>query len=183
LRGLADGDYYLQHGDGSSIDDTGCGNTFNANHPVVGRLIHHSLRHWVQHLHVDGFRFDLASVLDRDQTGQPTPLSPILWDIDTDPVLAMGNEMGRSQQGNNNAYAQDNAISWLDWSLLERQADLHRFVRELVRYRQRRDVVVHARSLSLGELVQRHQVSWHGVEPNQPDWSDSSRASPARSWC
>jgi glycogen operon protein len=91
-------------------------------------------------------------------------------------MLAMGDEMGRSQQGNNNAYAQDNPISWVDWSLLERHADLHRFVRELVTYRQRRDVVVNARSLSLGELVQRHQVSWHGVEPNQPDWSDSSHA-------
>ena len=88
FRGLADGDYYLQADDGSYIDDTGCGNTFNANHPAVRRLIRQSLRHWVQHLHVDGFRFDLASVLDRDQNGKPTPLSPILWDIDTDPVLA-----------------------------------------------------------------------------------------------
>lgn len=73
FRGLADGDYHLQNGDGTYIDVTGCGNTCNTNHPVVRRLIHHSLRHWVQH---------------RDQTGQPTPLSPILWDIDTDPVLA-----------------------------------------------------------------------------------------------
>lgn len=63
FRGLADGDYYLQNGDGTYIDVTGCGNTFNTNHPVVRRLIHHSLRHWV---------------LDRVQTGQPTPLSPIL---------------------------------------------------------------------------------------------------------
>ncbi len=325
FRGLADGDYYLQADDGSYIDDTGCGNTFNANHPAVRRLIRQSLRHWVQHLHVDGFRFDLASVLDRDQNGKPTPLSPILWDIDTDPVLAgtkliaeawdaaglyqvgsfvgdnwqewngrfrddvrrfikgdgglaasvsqrligspdiyghkqreaeasvnfitchdgftladlvrydskhneangednrdgsddnaswncgvegatddpdvlalrarqsrnllaflllsigtpmlaMGDEIGRSQQGNNNAYAQDSPLSWLDWTLLERNADLHRFVRELIAYRRRRDVVINERSLSLSDLVQRHQLSWHGVEPNQPDWSESSRS-------
>ncbi len=89
-------------------------------------------------------------------------------------MLAMGDEIGRSQQGNNNAYAQDNPISWLDWTLLQRNAYLHRFVRELIAYRRRRDVVINERRLSLCNLVQHHQVSWHGVEPNQSDWSESS---------
>jgi isoamylase len=324
FRGLADGDYYLHDDEGGYVDDTGCGNTLRSNHPVVRRMIRQSLRHWVQHLHVDGFRFDLASVLDRDQTGKPTPLSPVLLDIDTDPVLAgtkliaeawdaaglyevgtfvghnwrewngryrddlrrsikgdgglvpavsqrligspdiyghkhreasasvnfitchdgftladlvsydrkhneannennqdgsndnaswncgeegtsqdpgvlslrgrqsrnlltllllsfgmpmllMGDELGRSQLGNNNAYAQDNAISWLDWTLLERNADLHRFVRELIAYR-RRGWSGQSRGLTLADLVQRHQVSWHGVKLDQPDWSPSSRS-------
>ena len=77
-RGLADGDYTLHNDDGNDIDNTGYGNTLNANHPGMRRLIRHSLRHWVQHRHVDGFQFDLASVLDRDQNGKPTRLSTIL---------------------------------------------------------------------------------------------------------
>ena len=80
----------------------------------------------------------------------------------------MGDELGRSQQGKNNAYAQDNPTSWLDWTLLERNADLHRFVRELIAYLSRR-WLDHADGLSLADLVRRHQVSWHGVKLDQPD--------------
>lgn len=89
-RGLANAHYYLIDLDdpGRYVDDTGCGNTLNANNPVVRRLIRHSLRHWVRQFHIDGFRFDLASVLARDENGDPLPRPPILWDLDTDPVLA-----------------------------------------------------------------------------------------------
>ena len=69
-------------------DYSGCGNTLNANEPVVRRLILDSLRSWVSDMHVDGFRFDLASVLSRDEDGNPVPRPPIIWDIETDPVLA-----------------------------------------------------------------------------------------------
>jgi len=326
-RGLANGDYYLLDADDRDryIDDTGCRNTLNANNAVVRRLIRHSLRHWVEHFHIDGFRFDLASVLARDENGQPLPRPPILWDLDTDPVLAgtkliaeawdaaglyqvgsfsgdrwqewngrfrddvrrflkgdggqvrglaqrligspdiygakhreaeasinfischdgftladlvsyngkhndangednrdgsddnaswncgvegpttdpqvlalrqrqmrnflavlllsagtpmlaMGDEIGRSQGGNNNAYCQDNRTSWLDWDLLQRNSDLHRFTRELIAYRRRRDLVVDGEALSLADLLQRHQLSWHGVQPDQPDWGDASHA-------
>jgi len=326
-RALANGHYYLLDAEDPSryVDDTGCGNTFNANNPVVRRLIRHSLRHWVRHFHIDGFRFDLASVLARDENGDPLPRPPILWDLDTDPVLArtkliaeawdaaglyqvgsfsgerwqewngrfrddlrrflkgddglvkqlaqrllgspdiygakhreaeasinficchdgftladlvsyngkhngangeanrdgsndnaswncgeegessdpevlklrqrqmrnfltllllapgtpmlaMGDEICRSQGGNNNAYCQDNPISWLNWQNLERHRDLHRFTRALIRYRNRRDLVVDGQALSLADLLHRNQVSWHGVEPNQPDWSESSHA-------
>ena len=67
---------------------TGCGNTLNANHPVVRRMIVDSLRYWVSEMHVDGFRFDLASILARDASGQPLPNPPVLWDIESDPALA-----------------------------------------------------------------------------------------------
>ncbi len=64
------------------------GNTFNVNHPVVRRLIVDSLRYWVQEMHVDGFRFDLASILTRDESGHVIPNPPVLWDIESDPSLA-----------------------------------------------------------------------------------------------
>ena len=64
------------------------GNTLNANQPIVRRMILDSLRYWVAEMHVDGFRFDLASVLARDETGHPLANPPILWDIESDPVLA-----------------------------------------------------------------------------------------------
>ena len=328
-RGLAPRDYYVLQADGSGefgdFDVTGCGNTFNANNPVVRRLIRHSLRHWVEQMHVDGFRFDLAAVLSRDEEGNPEPRPPILFDLDSDPVLAgtkliaeawdaaglyevgsfvgdrwqewngrfrddlrhflkgdagyawaaaqrligspdiygprqreaelsvnfitchdgftladwvsfnakhneangeanrdgsddnvswncgvegetsdpavlalrarqmrnalclllfatgtpmlaMGDEVGRSQQGNNNAYCQDNPISWFDWGLVERRADLLRFARELIAYRQRRDVVVDHTSLPLAELLRRSAVEWHGVVPYQPDWGSDSHS-------
>src|SRR6476659_1472151 len=55
---------------------------------VVRRLIGDSLRYWVDVMHVDGFRFDLASILSRDESGQPVPNPPVLWDIESDPALA-----------------------------------------------------------------------------------------------
>ena len=57
------------------------------------------------------------------------------------PMLLMGDEVRRTQQGNNNAYCQDNEISWFDWRLLERHADVHRFVKQLIAFRQHPDVV------------------------------------------
>ncbi|MEL4356410.1 MULTISPECIES: glycogen debranching protein GlgX [unclassified Luteococcus] len=89
-RGLDNLTYYIvRTQDGLAYDDfTGTGNTFNTNETVVRRLILDCLRSWVQHLHVDGFRFDLASVLSRGQDGVPLRNPPILWDIETDPVLA-----------------------------------------------------------------------------------------------
>ena len=88
FRGLANDDYYLLDAAGGFVDDSGTGNTFNANRPIVRRLIIDSLRYWVQEMHVDGFRFDLAAVLSRDEAGQPMVDPPALWDIETDPVLA-----------------------------------------------------------------------------------------------
>jgi len=88
FRGLANDDYYLLDEAGGFIDDSGTGNTLNANRPIVRRLIVDSLRYWVQEMHVDGFRFDLAAVLSRDEMGQPMADPPALWDIETEPVLA-----------------------------------------------------------------------------------------------
>jgi isoamylase len=323
-RGLANDFYYILEKDKSRYADyTGCGNTLNANHPIVRRLIQDSLRHWVTRMHVDGFRFDLASILSRDEDGRPLPNPPVLWDIESDPVLAgtkliaeawdaaglyqvgsfvgdawqewngrfrddvrrflrgddrsvsgaatrllgspdlygheerepeqsvnfvtchdgftledlvsydhkhneangegnrdgsddnlswncgaegptadpeiealrnrqvknffalellaagtpmllMGDEMRRTQRGNNNAYCQDNDLSWLDWGLLERHADVHRFVKQLVAFRKNRDVATEGAGMSLNELLRRARIEWHGVALGRPDWSDHS---------
>ena len=326
FRGLANEVYYLLQEDQSRYADySGCGNTLNANHPIVRRLIQDSLRYWVTEMHVDGFRFDLASILSRDESGRPIPNPPVLWDIESDPRLAgtkliaeawdaaglyqvgnfigdswqewngrfrddvrrfvkgdddtvralsrrltgspdiygheereaeqsinfvtchdgftlndvvsynekhnedngennrdgandnlswncgiegptadpaiealrnrqvknlltllmlsagtpmllMGDEVRRTQHGNNNAYCQDNEISWFDWALLERHADIHRFVRELNIFRQRRDIVTGGLTLTLNEQLHRTKIDWHGVRLGAPDWGTSSHS-------
>ena len=88
-RGFDNDAYYILNADRSGYADyTGTGNTLNANHPIVRRTILDSLRYWVEEMHVDGFRFDLASILSRDETGRPMQNPPVIWDIETDPVLA-----------------------------------------------------------------------------------------------
>ena len=325
-RGFANDVYYILENDRARYADyTGCGNTLNANQAVVRRLIVDSLRYWVSEMHVDGFRFDLASILSRDEAGRPMPNPPVLWDIESDPVLAgtkliaeawdaaglyqvgsfagdvwlewngrfrddvrrfvkgengtvtrlaarllgspdiyghrqrepeqsvnfvtchdgftlndlvsynhkhndangensrdgaddnlswncgiegptenadveslrnrqvknifaiellaagmpmllMGDEVRRTQQGNNNAYCQDNEISWFDWGLLDRHADVHRFVKLLNTFRQRRDVVTEGSTESLNQLLERANFQWSGVALNSPDWSDHSHS-------
>ncbi len=88
-RGLDNSTYYLlDPGDRSRyLDFTGCRNTLNCNHPVVRRMIIDCLHYWVVEMHVDGFRFDLASVLGRDRSGNLSANTPILEQIGEDPVL------------------------------------------------------------------------------------------------
>ncbi len=324
FRGVDNPTYYMMEENGARYANySGCGNTLNANHPIVRRLIVDSLRYWVSEMHVDGFRFDLASILARDSTGHPLPNPPVLWDIESDPVLAgtkllaeawdaaglyqvgsfigdswqewngrfrddvrdffrctegsvrrvadrlvgspevyghksrepeqsvnfvtchdgftlndlvsynikhnedngednrdgsddnrswncgvegetddphveslrnrqiknfltvnllslgvpmflMGDEVRRTQRGNNNAYCQDNEISWFDWSLVDKHADVHRFVKLLMAQRSVRSVAHAASRTSLTTLIAQSRHAWHGVEPLAPDWSDSS---------
>jgi glycogen operon protein len=326
FRGLANDFYYILGEDKATYADyTGCGNTLNANQSIVRRLILDSLRYWVTEMHVDGFRFDLASILTRDERGHPLPNPPVLWDIESDPILAgtkliaeawdaaglyqvgsfvgdtwqewngrfrddvrrfvkgdphsvsglatrlvgspdlfghenreseqsinfvtchdgftvndlvsynnkhneangeenrdgsndnlswncgvegptddpaieslrnrqvknllaltlmasgtpmllMGDEMRRTQQGNNNAYCHDSESTWLDWTLLERHADVHRFVKMLTAFRQRRDLLAETTRLTLNELLHRAGIEWHGVKLNSPDWRSHSHS-------
>ena len=324
-RGLANNVYYMLDRDHVAYANySGCGNTFNANNSIVRRLIIDSLHHWVTEMHVDGFRFDLASILSRDENGAPLENPPILWDIETDPILAgvkliaeawdaagldqvgrfvgdnwkegngrfrddvrsflrgdcgtvsrfasrllaspdiygnkereaeqsinfvtchdgftlndlvsydrkrneangegnldgsdynlswncgcegpcgdpaietlrnrqiknflavtllslgapmlqMGDEVRRTQGGNNNAYCQDE-IGWFDWRLLERHADVHRFVRHLVSARLRGDMSGNDPGLTLNQLLRQARLVWHGVRLGQPDWSHESHS-------
>ena len=89
FRGLDNLAYYILEPDRSRYANySGTGNTLNANQPIVRRMILDSLRYWVQEMHVDGFRFDLASILARDPSGRPMANPPVLWDIESDTVLA-----------------------------------------------------------------------------------------------
>lgn len=88
FRGIDNGIYYLLDQDEKKyLNFSGCGNTLNCNHPVVRSLIRDSLRYWVMEMHIDGFRFDLASILGRDQDGNVLPNPPMIEVIAEDPVL------------------------------------------------------------------------------------------------
>jgi glycogen operon protein len=326
FRGLENSFYYILNQDQATYADyTGAGNTLKANHSVVKRLIMDSLRYWTSEMHVDGFRFDLASIFSRNDSGQPMMNPPILWEIDSDPVLAgtkliaepwdaaglyqvgsfgqdkwkewngrfrdeirgfikgdqntvwrlkeritgsfdlyvhgdrpagqsinfvtchdgftlndlvsfdhkqndanrelnsdgsnanlswncgvegaeadsgvellrarqirnffaltllsvgtpmllMGDEVRRTQQGNNNAYCQDNEISWFDWNLCHRNADLLRFVRNLIRLRLNFNQASEAGHISLGDYLSEARIEWHGVELGKPDWGRNSHS-------
>jgi isoamylase len=326
FRGLENNAYYILEQDRSRYANySGTGNTLNSNHPVVRRMITDSLRYWVEEMHVDGFRFDLASILERDESGSLLPRPPVLWDIDTDPALAgtkliaeawdaaglyqvgnffgdkwrewngrfrddvrsffrgddgsvalladrlvgspqiygskqgdaqenvnfitchdgftlndlvsynqkhneangennrdgandnrshnwgsegptndpdvekirnrqvknylavtmlslglpmilMGDEVGRTQRGNNNAYCQDNEISWLDWTLVAKHADVHRFARLLNAYRRMRNFEPDLQDRTSNQLLKETNRSWHGVKLGEPDWSFSSHS-------
>jgi glycogen operon protein len=326
FRGVDNCTYYILETDrGRYANFSGTGNTLNANHPIVRRMILDSLRYWVQEMHVDGFRFDLASILARDSCGHVMSNPPVLWDIESDPVLAgtkmiaeawdaaglyqvgsfvgdswkewngrfrddvrdffrgadysvtriadrilgspdiyghkereaeqsvnfvtchdgftlndlvsynqkhneengegnhdgaddnrswncgtegqsddpaveklrnrqvknlltitmislgvpmivMGDEVRRTQRGNNNAYCQDNEISWFNWTLLSKHADVHRFVRLLTARRLMRDVQHERRRVSLNQWLQDAKKSWHGVTLEHPDWNRCSHS-------
>jgi glycogen operon protein len=326
FRGLDNSTYYILEPDRSRYENfSGTGNSLNANHPVVRRMILDSLRYWVDQMHVDGFRFDLASVLERDESGNLMPNPPVLWDIESDPALAgtkliaeawdaaglyqvgsfigdswkewnsrfrddvrrffrgdegsvapfadklvgspqiyghkereaeesvnfvtchdgftlndlvsysqkhneangednrdgmndnrswncgvegpsddpvvetlrnrqvknlltvtmlslglpmilMGDEVRRTQQGNNNAYCQDNEIRWFDWRLLVQHADVHRFLTLLNARRLVCDVEPEKPRLSLNQLLRQANRAWHGAKLGQPDWSVGSHS-------
>jgi isoamylase len=328
FRGLANEIYYILDQDRAQYANySGTGNTLNANQAIVRRMILDSLRYWVTEMHVDGFRFDLAAILSRDENGRPLENPPAVLDIESDPILAgtkliaeawdaaglyqlgtfigdswkewngrfrddirrfwkgdrstvrmfpsrvlgspdifgyrerepeqslnfvtchdgftlndlasynrkhneangegnrdgldenlswncgiegptadeaverlrrrqvknfiatmlvslgtpmllMGDEMGRTQRGNNNAYCQDNEVSWLDWRLLDRHPDLHRFVRMLIVHRLQGIEMGREENfgLSLNELLRRAEIDWHGVRLGCPDRSDDSHS-------
>ena len=308
---------------GIYLDFTGCGNTVNANHPFVSQYILDCLEYWVREMHVDGFRFDLASAMARDGSGRPMEHPPVLWGIELSdtlaaakiiaeawdaaglyqvgsfpgyrwmewngryrdsirrfvrgdpglvpevatrlagssdlyganlrqpinsvnfvtchdgftlwdlvshngkhnlangegnrdgcdhnlswncgvegetadgdvlalrrrqaknllallflsqgiPMLLAGDEVLRSQGGNNNAWCQDNPIGWLDWSLMERNADMLRFVRGLIALRRRHPSLRRRRFLS-GQArngADLQDVVWHGTQLGEPPWDD-----------
>ena len=93
------------------------------------------------------------------------------------PMLLAGDEFLRTQQGNNNAWCQDNAISWVDWRLAERNADFLRFVQQVIALR-RRHPSLRRRTFLTGraEDGQPPDIVWHGVEPCHPDYSPESRS-------
>ncbi|MBS0017339.1 MAG: glycogen debranching protein GlgX [Arthrospira sp. SH-MAG29] len=90
FRGIDNSMYYMLEEEDKSFysNYSGCGNTIKANHEIAGQMIIDSLRYWVSEMHIDGFRFDLASIFSRNRDGTPMEDAPILWIIKSDPVLA-----------------------------------------------------------------------------------------------
>ncbi len=88
FKGLENSVYYMTHEGEHYKNFSGCGNSVNGNHPIVREMIFHCLRHWVHNYHIDGFRFDLASILSRDRNGDLVPNPPLIEAIAEDPMLA-----------------------------------------------------------------------------------------------
>ena len=90
FRGIDNATYYLldSGNPASYLNYSGCGNTFNANHPLPQKFIVDCLRYWVEEMHVDGFRFDEGSILARGETGAPLVHPPVIWQIELDEALA-----------------------------------------------------------------------------------------------
>jgi glycogen operon protein len=330
FRGLDNSAYYILDPTDPSryANFTGCGNTFKGSSSVAQRLILDCLRYWVSEMHVDGFRFDLASTLSRDITGKPQPveLSPILSTIESDPILAgtkliaeawdaaghyqigsfvnkcywfaewngpfrddlrrflkgdrasahaaarriagssdlyshrdrepnrsinfvtchdgftlndlvsyndkhnnanaennqdgasfnfswncgeegtsddpqverlrirqiknfltflfvaqgtpmllMGDEARRSQQGNNNTYCHDSPIAWFDWHLLHNNSELLDFTKSLIAFTQSQSLFKQEHLLcTMQHPCNCPRIEWHGVRLNSPDWCDDS---------
>ena len=93
------------------------------------------------------------------------------------PMILMGDEIGRTQRGNNNAYCHDNEINWMDWRLLEENAEVFRFFKRCIAFRKAHPVLRNDAHLQRRDLVGSGypDVSWHGVKAWQPDWSEASR--------
>jgi len=92
------------------------------------------------------------------------------------PMLLAGDEVRRTQRGNNNAYCHDDATTWFDWTLLERHADVLRFTRELIAFRLNRRLPIEHSRTTLAELLRDNAVRWHGVELDAPDWGSDSHS-------
>lgn len=330
FRGLDNQTYYILDENPADYKNySGCGNTFKGNHPIVGRLILDSLRYWVSEMHVDGFRFDLATVLGRNTFGEPiheeagtmnilsiieadpvlagTKLIAEAWDaaglysvgkfveladwfaewngpfrddvrrfvkgdrdsinvlaarilaspdiysrLDKDinrsvnfitchdgftlndlvsynrkhnlangeencdgsndnfswncgvegitqdpeievlrsqqiknfftilflsqgtPMLLMGDEIRHTQLGNNNAYCQDNELSWFDWSLVSKHNGLLRFVKKLIHFVQGLSIFREEKFLEVTHTSLEPHLVWHGIYLGQPDWGEDS---------
>lgn len=88
FKGIDPHTYYMMDHQGHYLDYTGCGNTVNCNHPVVIEFIRNCLHYWVREMHVDGFRFDLASAMTRSRNGFPLAFPPVIDALSQDPLLA-----------------------------------------------------------------------------------------------
>lgn len=131
FKGLGNETFYCldQIDKGIYLDFTGCGNTLNANHPFVTRFIIECLEYWVREMHIDGFRFDLASAMARDANGMPMAHPPVIWGIELSEALASTkiiaeawDAAGLYQVGSFPGYR------WMEWNGRYRDS-VRRFVR------------------------------------------------------
>jgi glycogen operon protein len=130
LKGFENQAYYiLKDNQVEYANYSGTGNTVNTNHSIIRRMIVDCLHYWVSEMHVDGFRFDLASVMARDEDGEPMENPPILWQIESDPVLA-GTKIIAEAWDAAGLYQVGSFIGhrWAEWNASFRD-DTRRFIR------------------------------------------------------
>jgi glycogen operon protein len=92
------------------------------------------------------------------------------------PMILAGDEVLRSQQGNNNGYCQNNALSWFDWNLVKKNQEMFRFTKGMIQLRKRHPCLMQRQYLS-GEktaVSDRQDITWHGLQLNEPQWADPS---------
>jgi glycogen operon protein len=92
------------------------------------------------------------------------------------PMLLMGDEVRRTQQGNNNAYCLDSEVSWFDWDLCKTNAEIFRFVQEMIRLRLRFDQGTAGNAIPLEDYLCNAHVKWHGTSLDKPDWGPDSHS-------
>lgn len=94
------------------------------------------------------------------------------------PMILMGDEMGKSQNGNNNAYCQDNELNWLDWGKLEENNDIYQFVKKMIKFRKSHSALKRSHFFTDKDINGNGiaDITWHGIKANKPDWSDDSKS-------
>lgn len=115
FKGIDNNIYYMLTPDGNYYNFSGCGNTLNCNHPLVRQLILNCLRYWVTNYHVDGFRFDLASILGRNEDATPMSKPPLLESLAYDPILS-GVDLIAEAWDAGGLYQVGSFPSWNRWS-------------------------------------------------------------------
>ena len=115
FKGFDNNIYYLLTPEGYYYNFSGCGNTMNCNHPVVQRMIIDCLRYWVTTYRIDGFRFDLASILGRDEQGAPMNNPPLLESLAYDPILSASDLIAEAWDAGG-LYQVGSFPNWNRWS-------------------------------------------------------------------
>jgi glycogen operon protein len=118
FKGLDNNIYYMLVPDHPEyyVDHTGCGNTLNVNHPVVQKLILDTLRYWAQDMHVDGFRFDLATIFKYDVDGTQKEKTPIISAIENDPILSKMKLIAEPWGPEQYYLGHFSDIKWAEWN-------------------------------------------------------------------
>lgn len=114
-KGIDNRTYYIMTPDGYYYNFSGCGNTMNCNNAVVRNMILDCLRYWVSYYHIDGFRFDLASIMTRDENGAPMVSPPLLENLSRDPVLGTTKLIAEAWDAGG-LYQVGSFPSWNRWS-------------------------------------------------------------------
>ncbi len=130
FKGLDNNVYYMLTADGQYYNFSGCGNTLNCNHPVVQNMILDCLRYWVIEYRIDGFRFDLASILGRSEDGTPLSKPPLLERLAFDPILGKVKLIAEAWDAGG-LYQVGSFPSWNRWSEWngKYRDDLRRFLK------------------------------------------------------